>query len=53
MAYIDSELENVRIVWQTIADRVLVIGLIVAGMALAGGVSIYLGYTPHEIVPPR
>ncbi|MDD7970102.1 hypothetical protein [Roseinatronobacter alkalisoli] len=53
MAYIDSELRNVRIVWDTIADRLFIIALIAAGMAVAGVLSAYLGYVPHEIVPPR
>ncbi|MGY6706468.1 hypothetical protein [Roseinatronobacter sp.] len=53
MAYIDSELENFRIIWQSIADKVLVIALIVAGMGVAASLSMYLGYAPQEIVPPR
>lgn len=51
MAYIDLELQNARIIWRTIADRVLVIGLIFAAMGVASLISVYLGHVPFEMVP--
>ncbi len=49
MAYIDSELRNMRLIWSAIADRVLVVALIVLGMAFASVVALYLGYGPMEL----
>ncbi|MCC5992032.1 MAG: hypothetical protein JJT99_05875 [Rhodobacteraceae bacterium] len=53
MAYIDLELQNARIIWRNIADRVLVIALILAAMGVASLVSAYLGYAPQEMMPMR
>lgn len=49
MAYIDAELRNIRLVWSTIGDRVLVIGLIMAGMFCASVIAAYLGHPPSDL----
>ena len=49
MAYLDSELQNARLIWVTIREKVLIIGLIMLAMALASVVSILLGHFPHKL----
>lgn len=49
MAYIDSELRNMRLVWSAIADRVLVAVLIVLGMTFASVVALFMGYGAMEL----
>ncbi len=51
MAYLDAEFRNFRLIWTAIAPRVVVIGLIVAGMVAASIVATYLGYVPTEATP--
>lgn len=47
MAYLDSELHNARLLWTTIRERVLVIGLIMLAMGLASLISTMLVHIPH------
>ena len=49
MAYLDSEIGNVRLVWREIADRVMVTVLIVLGLLAAGFVAALLGYGPADL----
>lgn len=49
MAYIDRELRNMRLVWSAIADRVLVVALILLGMTFASVVALFLGHGAMEL----
>lgn len=49
MAYLDAELRNARLIWSTVGDKVLFIGLILLAMALASVVAMALGYVPHTV----
>lgn len=48
MAYISDEIQNVRLVWLTLASKFLVVGAIILGLACASGVATMLGYTPAD-----
>ncbi len=48
MAYISDEIQNVRLVWLTLASKFLVIGAIILGLACASAVATMLGYTPAD-----
>lgn len=49
MAYIDSELHNVRLIWTTVRERVLIIGLIMLAMGLASVISALIGHMPYTL----
>ena len=46
MAYLDAEFGNARLIWCTIMDRVLIVGLIALAMVIASVVATYLGHVP-------
>jgi hypothetical protein len=48
MAYISDEIQNVRLVWLTVASKFLVVGSIILGLACASAVATMLGYTPAD-----
>lgn len=49
MPYIDSEFRNMRLVWSTVGDRVLIIGLIILGMVFASALVTHVILPPSEI----
>jgi len=51
MAYISEEIQNVRLVWLTVASRFLVVGSIILGLAGASAVAVMLGYAPSYVNP--
>lgn len=51
MAYLDFELNNIRLLWSRIGDRVLVAALIALAMGLASFIAIQLGHGPIIITP--
>ena len=48
MAYLDSEIRNVHLVWCEIADRVKIMALIVLGIIAASFLASMLGYAPAD-----
>lgn len=49
MAYLSAEIQNVRLIWLTVASRVLVVGLILLGLACASGLALILGHFPTDL----
>ena len=49
MAYLDAELRNARLIWATVGDKVLIIGLILLAMALASVIAMILGNMPYTV----
>ncbi len=49
MAYIESELRSMRIVWSTVGDRVIVIGLIVTAIVFASALAHYLSMPASDL----
>lgn len=49
MAYLDLEYRNARLIWATIMDKVLIVGLIAVAMVLASFVAAWLGHVPSTM----
>jgi hypothetical protein len=46
MAFIDTEYRNARLIWSTIMDKVLIVGLIAISMGVASFVAEVLFHVP-------
>ncbi len=49
MAYLDSEIRNARLIWSTISDKVLIIGLIAFAMGAASVILSLYGVAPSAM----
>jgi len=49
MAYLDAEIQNVRLIWLKVVSLVLVIGLILLGLASASALALMLGHAPSVL----
>ncbi len=49
MAYIEYELNNARLLWTRVRERVLIVGLIMLAMLLASAISAVFGHMPHKL----
>lgn len=51
MAYLESEMTNARLFWDTISDRVLVVGVVVLSYLIASHLIAALGAWAPPLMP--
>ncbi len=51
MAYLSVEFKNAQLIWLTVVNKVMVVGLIFLGLACASGLAMLLEHMPAQLNP--